>query len=222
MKKITREEVQTMINERVGNKISSLYKEYIKPLQAEIKGIKRKLGMIGTEPDQLERDKKRPKATLIVASPLCTCHFATLEQRPYDGHLVYRDPSCPVHTKPEPDLNARVAKAMGRTIVWHKDAWYQKFLNEITCDGGLEHIPDYSHDTGLAIGALEEYCQKNKLNAEIRINHFSQYYHVRLWREERPKPYLAPVAIEEELVANLFLPATICLAIVAHAEGSRK
>ena len=117
---------------------------------------------------------------------------------------------------PAPPLNVRVAKALGGHVYWnevHKD-WYindnpknKGFLG--SCHTSDKY--DYDTDRDLAMGALDEYCQMNKLNARIYIRH--GFYGIKKYRIEIGN-IDTRIAIDTDNKSQ-----AICEAIVKHSEG---
>ena len=77
--------------------------------------------------------------------------------------------------------------------------------------GGVERIPRYDADLTLAMGALEEYCEKRGCTFTIKKNRLNGYL-----IEMFPTNYR-----NERFRYNVSLPTAICESIVEHAEGAK-
>jgi hypothetical protein len=112
----------------------------IEPMQNEIKGIKRKLGM---------------------EKPQCTCPRAMNISIGAVDQPTEIDVNCPIHGKStwketvDLPLNVRVAKALGENP-------YPEYV-------GKPPLPDYAHDLTAAMGALEEYKRKFRPKVAIEL-----------------------------------------------------
>jgi hypothetical protein len=135
------------------------------------------------------------------------------------------DMDCPVHGTvehvltgqqmketfdPEPPLHARVAKELGYYI--HREgATGNWFMGDARSGDELPPIPPYDKDRDLAIGALEEYCDKKGLTYHIRRNRAGDYnvilYPPDKWDDDSKWYY------------HMTLARATCEAICAHAEG---
>lgn len=111
------------------------------------------------------------------------------------GYQVSNNPD------PAPPLRAQVAKALGRSPIFHGGYW------RLETAGFPADIPPYDTDIKEAMQALEEYCQK--INCAFNVGKYLNGISIHI------------NAIRFPIVGSYWcdIPEAICLAIVKHAEG---
>lgn len=143
--------------------------------------------------------------------PKCSC---------VRGRREWWDSNCPIHghlTDPALPLRAQVAKALGNNV--HQEGctgnW---FMGDRRTSSECPQIPPYDTDIAKAMGALEEYCEKNGLglNAIEYFPHSGDKNH--RWSVKVGVAYNFELGGSNSTYANS-LPEAICQAIVKHKEG---
>ena len=120
---------------------------------------------------------------------------------------------CNCVKQPTPPLNVRVAKALGhRTTCAH--CFWEVSPDD---DGDWWTIPAYDTDLTLAMGALEEYCEKTNRVFKIEyLDGVSKQYGVKILYRGTGNTFFS-----EEGIIDTSLPTAICESICKHHEEGR-